>query len=133
MNLLLTKLDSLQAFVPEKFHNYIDCLRKFVLVKKSTFNSEKLWDNFEEIIQDFEVSYRALDISVTIKAHTIFYEVIIYCKATGKPLGIISSQPLESAHFDFEPTFNCFKRKEGHKDHPDSIVNSMATYNGEHI
>ena len=133
MNLLLTKLDSLQAFVPEKFHNYIDCLRKFVLVKKSTFNSEKLWDNFEEIINDFEASYRALDISVTVKAHTIFYEVIIYCKATGKPLGIISSQPLESAHFDFEPTFNCFKRKESNPGHEGSVVDSMARYNGEHI
>jgi hypothetical protein len=129
----LTKLDSLQAFVPQKFHNYIDCLRKFVLVKKSTFNSEKLWDNFEEIIQDFEVSYRALDISVTVKAHTIFYEVPIYCKATKKPLGIISSQPLESAHFDFEPTFNCFKRKESNPGHGSSVVNCMATYNGEHI
>ena len=102
-------------------------------MKKSTFNSEKLWDNFEEIIQNFEVSYRALDISVTIKAHTIFYEVPIYCKETKKPLGIISSQPLESAHFDFEPTFNCFKRKESNKGHGDSVVNCMATYNGEHI
>ena len=130
---MLLKLDSLQAFVPQKFHNYIDCLRKFVLVKKSTFNSEKLWDNFEEIINDFEASYRALDISVTVKAHTIFYEVIIYCKATGKPLGIISSQPLESAHFDFEPTFNCFKRKESNPGHGGAVVDSMARYNGEHI
>jgi hypothetical protein len=130
---LFSKLDSLQAFVPQKFHGYIECLRLLDVVKKSCFGSEKLWDDFEDRIREFEVSYRGLGISVTPKAHTIFYEVPIYCNATKKPLGIISTQPFESAHFDFEPTFNCYKRKESHPDHGKQVVKCMSKYNGEHI
>ena len=34
-------------------------------------------DDWKQIVKDFEDSYRSLDLSVTIKAHNVFYEMVI--------------------------------------------------------
>ena len=80
---LLRKLDSLQNYVPEKFHCYIDCLRKYDLVKKACFGTDFDEEGWRQKIEDFKVSYLALKIngkpiSVTVKAHCVFYEIPIW-------------------------------------------------------
>ena len=92
-----------------------------------------LADDWEEKIEAFKISYKALDISITPKVHCLFYEIPIFIKKTGKALGHFSAHHFEAGHFDFETTLQLFKRKESHKDHGDSLVKSMYTYAGEHV
>ena len=65
-NRLLDNLASLEEFVPEKFQNFVQCLKLFSVVKKACFGMT-LCPDYRQKIQDFEVSYRQLGISVTPK------------------------------------------------------------------
>ena len=130
---LLQNLDSLEQFVDPKFHEYIECMKHFRLVAEACFGAEKLFDNYKDRIDDFEKSYRGLGISITPKVHVIFYEVKIFCDETGKPLGMFSAQPFESCHFDFNPTYKCYKRPENHPQHGPKLKDAAVSYNGDHI
>ena len=130
---LLENLDSLAEFVDPKFHDYIECMRHFKLVAEACFGAEKLYDNYKDRIDDFEKSYRGLGISITPKVHVVFYEVKIFCDETGKPLGMFSAQPFESCHFDFNPTYKCYKRPENHPQHGPKLKDATVSYNGAHV
>ena len=125
LNRLLHRLDSLEKFVDPKFHNYIYCMREFHAVQDACFGMI-LAPDWEEKIEVFKIAYKALGISITPKVHTLFYEIPIFIKKTGKALGHFSAHHFEAGHFDFEGTLQLFKRKE-------SIVSAMYTYAGEHI
>ena len=130
---LLDNLDSLHQFVPEKYHIYVEALRLFALVAKSCFSADKLWDNYKDYINEFKECYKKLEISVTPKAHVIFYEIPIFCDEVKQPLGKFSAQPFESMHFDFKPTYKCYMRPENHPQHGPKLKDAMVSYNGDHI
>ena len=64
---LLDNLDSLAKFVDPKFHDYIECMKHFKLVAEACFGAEKLFDNYKDRIDAFELSFRGLGISITPK------------------------------------------------------------------
>ena len=99
LNRLLTtkKLDSLEAFVDEKFCPFVECLRFFALVKSSCFGMT-LSDDWEANIHIFKLSYEALPISVTPKAHSVWYEIPIFIWRYGRPMGFFSEAKYEHVH-----------------------------------
>ena len=70
-------LDSLEAFVDPKFHNFVECLRCFSLVAKSCFGMV-LSDDWEANIHVFQLSYLDLGISVTPKVQYIDLDIRTY-------------------------------------------------------
>ena len=133
LNLLLHNLDDLEIFVVDpNFHDFIDCLRLFLEVADGCFGMD-LADDWEARIHVFMEAYMALGISVTPKAHTIFYEIPIFIWEVGLALGHFAAQHFETGHFDFEETLNRFKRKETHPDHPDQLLSACANYAAEHV
>ena len=131
-NKLLQNLDSLKEFVDPKFHPYVDCLKLFSEVKKSCFGTILAPDYLQKI-RDFEIAYRKLGISVTVKLHIIFFEVPLFIEKKKKALGHFSSQPFESVHHDFKFIWECFKGDEEHPDHGKNLSKSQVNYNSQHI
>ena len=133
LNLLLHNLDDLEIFVVDpNFHDFIDCLRLFLEVADGCFGMD-LADDWEARIHVFMEAYMALGISVTPKAHTIFYEIPIFIWEVGLALGHFAAQHFETGHFDFEETLNRFKRKETHPEHGDQQTSACANYAAEHV
>ena len=130
---LLHNLDDLEIFVVDpKFHDFIEVLRLFHEVQVGCFGMD-LADDWEARIHVFMEAYMALGISVTPKAHTIFYEIPIFIWEVGLALGHFAAQHFETGHFDFEETLNRFKRKETHPEHGDQQTSACANYAAEHV
>ena len=91
-----------------------------------------LLDDWREKIREFEHSYRSLNISVTPKVHTIFYEVPIFIERTGKSLGHITTQKFEAVHHDFKTTWENYKRPENHPQFGQQLKNSVVAYSSYH-
>ena len=132
LNSLDCPKDPLFASVPAKFQNFVECLRMFKLVKESCFGVV-LYDGWNAHINNFETSYRALKISVTPKVHNVFYEVPIYIKKTGLPLGVRCEQKFESVHSDMKPTWSWYKRSENHSEYDSQLKRAMIDYNSFHL
>ena len=94
--------------------------------------TKSLEHNWKALIQDFEASYRALDISITIKVHNVFYETIIYIEKFEIPLGIHSEHKFEVIHKDLRSTWLRYKRAENHPDYGMMMKSAMANYNAFH-
>ena len=122
----------LSAFVPDKFQEFVVCLRAFKLVKHCCFGKE-LRTGWNVHINDFEVSYRKLGISVTPKVHNVFYETKLFIQKTGKPIGLRSEQKFESVHHDMKSTWSWYKRMEGHKDYEEALTAATVNYNSFHL
>ena len=129
---LLCNLDSLQKIVPEKFQCYVECLRRFNLVRKACFG-KILLDDWKQKINDFEISYRRLGISVIPKVHCVFFEIPLFIDRHQMGLGHFTTQKFESMHYDFEPTWNNFKVPENHPLFGPRLTDGTANYNTFHI
>ena len=102
--MLLNKIDSLQKLLPAELVKFADTLQKFNAVRLACFG-EHLLPTFKEDIQQFQVAYTSLWISVTPKVHAIFHHVSEFCQARGVGLGRFSEQASESVHSDFAKTW----------------------------
>ena len=122
----------MSAFVPEKYKKFVDCLRAFKYVKHACFG-KVLREGWEAYITNFEVTYRALDISITPKVHNVFHEVPIFIRKFKKPIGLRSEQKFESIHHDMKSTWSWFKRSEGHPDYDEKLTDSTVNYNSFHL
>ena len=129
---LFGKLDSLKQFVHVKFHGYIESMHKFDLVKKACLG-KVLEPDWQQKILDFEVAYKRLNISITIKVHCLLYEIPIYILRHGKPLGLLTEQKFETCHNKFPPVWNRFKRDENHPDFPEKLTDATVHFNGERV
>ena len=94
-------------------------MREFHAVQNACFGMN-LAPDWEEKIEVFKIAYKALGISITPKVHTLFYEIPIFIKKTGKALGHFSAHHFEAGHFDFEGTLQLFKRNESSPEHGES-------------
>ena len=55
-----------------------------------------LAENWKQTIEEFKNSYKSLEIvSVTPKAHSLFYETVIFIQRKQKPLGFFSESKFE--------------------------------------
>ena len=130
---LLKNLDSLRAYVPTKFHNFIECMELFDIVKKACFGRTRLDNDYKQKIKNFEIAYRNLGISVTPKVHCIFFEVPIFIEKHGKPLGFFTEQVFESMHSDWKPTWARYKRNENHPQFEEQLKSAVVNYNSLHV
>jgi hypothetical protein len=131
---LFRNLDSLEAFVDKKFHKFVDCLRALDLVSKSCFcKSETLIDGWEMDIDNFKTAYKRLNVSVTPKVHSIFFEVRLFIKKHGRPLGFVTEQKYETVHQDFDPTWNRYKTSENNPNFGDQSERAVVCYNGYNV
>ena len=89
--------------------------------------------NYQQIIDEFEACYRSLGISVTPKVHTIFYEIPLFIRRHGKPMGFYSTQKFESIHQDFKATWSYYNVPENHKDFGQKLKSAIVNYNGQHL
>ena len=88
---------------------------------------------WEQKILDFETAYRSLNISITPKVHSVFYEIPIFILRHNKPLGFFTEQKFETVHTDFLPTWNRFKCNENNPNFPSRLTDATVHYNGAHI
>ena len=93
-NKLVDNHDSLQDFVPQKFHNFVSCLKIFKKVAKACFGTV-LGKDWKKLGSDFEIAFRALDISNTPRLHNMFHEMIICIEKFDIPLEIHGEQKFE--------------------------------------
>ena len=83
LNKLLRKLDSLEKFVGPKFKDFVDCLRKYDLVKKACFGMV-LCQAWRQKIDDFEAAYRSLKVKgkpISVIPKVNMPTVIMFCGA----------------------------------------------------
>ena len=62
-----------------------------------------LEDNFKETIKEFEIAYRNLDTSVTLKCHLVFVHIVEFLERKGlvAGLGAFSEQQMEEMHHEW--------------------------------
>ena len=100
---LLKHVDFLRSISSIETLKYVDTFSKFNLVVDSCL-SLQLIDDFEKHINNFRLSYLQLGISVTPKAHSVFFHIKYFCNKHKKGLGYFSEQAMEAVHSDFKNT-----------------------------
>ena len=116
---------------------YIKGLKSFNGVVHACFGVE-LHEDYEEKIKKFKGHYMVLvddfGVSISVKAHEIFFHVAPWLKKWGIPLGVISEQTSESLHSDFA---NFIERKGvSNPDAPhfaENLLKVIVAYNSSHI
>ena len=76
---ILNNIDSVEAMLPPKFHNFIKTFRAFDKVVTSCYG-HTLSDDYESNIRQFRIEYKRLKTSVTPKVHAVFHHVAEFCK-----------------------------------------------------
>ena len=132
LNTVFYRLDSLEVHVHERFQNFVQCLKSFDLVKKACFGKD-LSEDWLEKIRAFENSYRSLGISITPKAHCVFFEVPLFLEEVGMGLGHFATQKFESVHCNIKPMMGWYKRSENHPDFAEKLMGCIVNYNSEHV
>ena len=117
---------------PIELMKYVDTFQKFNNVVDDCF-SNVLKPTFKTSIKEFERSYLMLGISITPKVHTVIKHVEDFCKKHGKGLGFYSEQAMESVHHDFDVTWESYKVSEDHSEYKQRLLNSIISYNSNHV
>lgn len=130
--ILLDKVDILDAMKCLGCAKYVETFRKLKKVVDSCF-SLKLDPNFKRYIEDFKVSYQALEIPVTPKIHAILWHIVDFCSETKRGLGFYSEQAVESAHADFSKTWTRHKVLKNHPDYSRKLLRAVCEYNSFHL
>lgn len=98
---LLDNVDILRSSCSIGCIKYVQALHDFRSVVSACFGMI-LDSNFVSYINNFKKSYLALNISVTLKVHAVFFHVTQFCSKHNKALGFYSEQAIESTHFEFK-------------------------------
>ena len=83
-------------------------------------------------IKDFKNSYLQLPVSVTPKAHAVFYHVPEFIALKGTALGIFSEQSTEALHSIFSAQWARCERNPDHPDHGCQLL-KYVNYNCKHL
>ena len=84
-------------------------------------------------IKDFNNSYLQLPVSVTPKAHAVFYHVPELIALKGTALGIFSEQSTEALHSIFSAQWGRYKRNPDHPDYGGQLLKCVIDYNSKHL
>ena len=115
---------------------YMTTLKDFRSVVHSCFGMRDLDPRYEDNIQKFSSSYRALNISVTVKVHLVERHLADFLKYFGEEhsLGFYSEQAMESLHDELRSDLR--DEQMVVKDHPrcgEKLVNLACRVNGKHM
>ena len=106
---LLNNIDKLRRLAESKqaffAFPFIDAFDAFNEIRKACFGQE-LQSGFEQKIDVFEATIKAVGVSITNKIHCIYDHVIPFCNKHGRGLGFFLEQAAESAHRDFNAFMN---------------------------
>ena len=84
---------------------YINGLKSFNAVRIACFGCEYIEEDYEEKVNKFKDDYMVLvddfRVSISVKAHEMFFHVAPWLKKWNIPLGVISAQTEESLHSYF--------------------------------
>lgn len=115
---------------------FVQTLKDFRAVVHSCFGMRLLDPEYETYINNFSASYRALNISVTVKVHLVEKHLVEFLKMFGEThaLGFYSEQAMESFHN--ESVVDLIDEHQVAVEHPkfgEKLVNVMVRINGKHI
>ena len=130
---LIKNVSVLEDIPPPEFHGFVDTFKSFDNVVKSCYGKE-LASNYKRTIYEFKTSYMKLGISVTPKAHAVFYHVSEFCDIKGMGLAPWSEQTAESLHSDFNKIWKNFMvRDTEHPDYGKRLLDAIIMYNSQHL
>lgn len=129
---LLDKVDILRSICSIGCLKYVEVFDNFRRVVDSCFGTE-LDIGFTTYIKNFMDSYLALEISVTPKAHIVFFHVPQFCTKYNKPLGFFNEQAIETIHFEFKSFWEKYKVEPDHKDYAKRLLKSISEINSFHL
>ena len=124
---LLSKLDILDASVPERFKNFVTAFRAFGTLYISCFRME-LDANWETHLEDFKKAFKDLKFYPgSTKIHIIFDHLSQFVKRKG-PLGPFNEQPSDAVHADWMVTWNRYKKYPNEE----NLLRAVLCYNYRH-
>ena len=112
-------MDVLQRIVKrEKADHMLGSVKTFQHFKSVVSSCFGMTLNTENVqhINDFKNQYLQLPVSITSKAHTVFYPVPEFIALKGTALGIFREQSTQALHSIFSAQLARYKRN---PDHPD--------------
>ena len=101
--ILLNNIDLLRSICNLGCLKFVNAFQTFNEVVKACFTVD-LSPKFVELIDEFREAYLALNISVTLKVHAVFFHVKEFCITHKKGLSFYSEQAMEAVHYDFSAT-----------------------------
>ena len=111
---------------------FIQTLTLFKDVVTSCFG-QNLDPGYESKIAQFQQSYIKLPISVTPKAHAVFFHVPQFIKMKKMGLGLFSEQATEALHSNFKVHCDNYKRDSSHPDYAKHLLKCVTEYNSKKI
>ncbi|PAA75279.1 hypothetical protein BOX15_Mlig024734g1, partial [Macrostomum lignano] len=129
---LLLMAEVLLEDVPHELQPFAQCLICFNSVVNGAFGQE-LAPDFGERIENFGAAYLALGLTVTPKVHVFLCHVSEFCHRTGRALGACSEQAVESAHSDFQRTWQRYRLPADHPQFGNRLLQATVAYNSWHI
>ncbi|PAA58256.1 hypothetical protein BOX15_Mlig012838g9 [Macrostomum lignano] len=129
---LLLMAEVLLEDVPHELQPFAQCLICFNSVVNGAFGQELVPD-FGERIENFGAAYLALGLTVTPKVHVLLCHVSDFCHRTGRALGTCSEQAVESAHSDFQRTWQRYRLPADHPQFGNRLLQATVAYNSWHI
>ena len=113
-------------------HGFIQTITLFKDVVTSCFG-QNLDPDYESKIAQFQQSYIKLPISVTPKAHAVFFHVLQFIKTKKMGLGLFSEQATEALHSNFKVHWDRYKRDSSHPDYTKHLLKCVTEYNSKKI
>ena len=133
---LLKNIDVLQRIVEsekaEHMLGFVKTFQHFKSVVSSCFG-RTLNTAYVQHIKDFKNSYLQLSVSVTPKAHAVFYHVPEFIALKGLALAIFSEQSTETLHSIFSAQWARYKRNPDHPSYGSQLRNCVIDYNSKHL
>ena len=138
----LTKVEDLEARMQEdlsrdKFdvaEKYMQAFKKFRAVVKGCFG-QTLSPDYPQLIEDFMIQYRSLDISIPLKVHILETHVHEFLLMKGEKygLGFYSEQAMESMHQELKEDWGADKVDIKHPAFGPKLRKTVVRVNGKHI
>lgn len=118
--------------LPAHLKMFAVALQDFNAIRLACFG-QTLANDFALHIARFQTTCQFLQLNVTPKMHALFHHVPTFCSKSGKALGSFSEQTVESAHSDFEATWQRYRRPFNHPQYAASLLQAVVNYNLFHI
>ncbi|PAA77883.1 hypothetical protein BOX15_Mlig011119g7 [Macrostomum lignano] len=129
---LLLKAGELWNILPAHLKMFAVALQDFNAIRLACFG-QTLANDFALHIARFQTTCQFLQLNVTPKMHALFHHVPTFCSKSGKALGSFSEQTVESAHSDFEATWQRYRRPFNHPQYAANLLQAVVNYNSFHI
>ena len=129
---ILDHLEDLESKVSPANICIVRALKDFRVVAKKCFG-QVLESDFEYYIANFALSFAAVKIRKTPKAHILIDHVGKFCRDRGQALGRFSEQASESVHSDFKKIYANYSRDENKADYGKELFLSVLKYNSMHM